>query len=80
MPWKFKRVLRKGYGYPNKKANPIQHQYAPVCPDDEAIGLTRTMCSNSLRYTGYEETTVCFVTWVFRWIQYLLHQMQKLRL
>ena len=31
-----------------------------MCPDDEANGLTRTMCSNCLGSTGYEETTVCF--------------------
>ena len=57
MPRKFKRVLRKGYGYSKSKPKPIKQQ--SHLHDDEAGGLTKTMC-NSVESNDYEDSIICF--------------------
>lgn len=54
MPRKFKRVLRKGYGYSKSKPKPIKQQ--SHLHDDEAGGFTKTMCNSG----ESEDSIICF--------------------
>ena len=52
MPRKFKRVLRKGYGYSKNKASPAQQH------SHRSDFTNKTMCNSSPECTDHEESSV----------------------